>query len=332
MKNRIHLLDDFRDILRIRIPCRAELVRQVAEILNVERESVSRRLNGNVNFSVDEVGKLAKELDISLDSLLTKNKQLHWRRYILEKPSSATSLDEMAERIEQHLDRYDEIRAKKSEFGFLYTTPPIDLFISYPYLSKFMLFKWGHYYIDSSDFYDYVSWQTPERFTRIKVRFIKRPFDDGKIINIWDDAMIWTLCREIQNFYIMHTLLKEHVDYIRNEMHEMLSAHEAFVRKDTMGPENKLRYSFYISNIHIGLNCWYHMSDKEYMSYIHSNFIRTDISNNPEGCLAIRDWILSLRKISSLLSGTGQKERRIFYEEQHKIIDLLLRDRLMVRN
>lgn len=324
MKKKTYLLDDFRNILKERVPSRPDLVRRISEILNIEKESISRRLNGNVSFTVDELGKLAAEFDISIDSLLDKEHRRQWRRCILEQPLRETSLEPMAGRVEQFLDRYNEIGVENSEFGFLFTTLPINLFIGYPYLSRFILFKWGHYYIGSNDFYDYESWQTPERFLNIKERFAQRRFDDGKVICIWDDALIWMLCREIQHFHSMHILRRKHVDLIRDELHEMLSAHELSIRNDSETRGNNLDFQLYISNIHLGVNGWYHISEKGCMSFVHSNFIRTDISDNPETCMAIREWIISLRRISSLISGTGEKERYVFHKEQHKIVDLLL--------
>ena len=324
MKKRIHLLEDFRETLHRRIPSRPELVRQISEILNIEKEPASRRLNGNVSFSVDEVGKLADHLNISLDSLLHENDVYKWTRYSLEKPWNMDSLEPLTKMIEQYLNKYDEIGVADSEFGFLYSTLPINLYMGYPYLSKFILFKWGYYYVGLDEFYNYESFEIPERYREIRQRFAQRSFDDGKIINIWDEALIWTLCREIQNFHAMHILDTKHMILIKEELHEMLSMLETFIRKEADNPKSNLDLTIYISNIHIGINSWYHISDKGSMSYLRSNFVRTSISENREASLAVRDWIISLRKISSLITGSGQKERRLFFEEQHKIIDLLL--------
>lgn len=324
MKKRISLLDNFRQTLHKKVPSRPELVRQIAEILNIEKEPASRRLNGNVSFSVDEMGKLAGRLGISVDAMLAGDDKYKWTPYALEKPWSEPSLDTMAGMVEDFLDRYQAIGVEGSEFGFLYTTLPINLMAPYPNLRKFVLFKWGYYYVGSDEFYDYASFDTPERFTKIGDRFRQRAFTKGKIINIWDEALIWVLCREVQTFHTMHILGKKYVDLIREELHAMLTGLETYIRKEADNPANKLDITFYVSNIHIGVNSWYHLSDKGGMSHLFSNFARTNISDNLETCLAMREWIMSLRKISSLISGSGHKERRLFFEEQHKIVDLLL--------
>ncbi|MDL2320239.1 hypothetical protein LJC45_03800 [Alistipes sp. OttesenSCG-928-B03] len=324
MKKRISLLDEFRRKLQERIPSRPELVKEVARILNVEKEPVSRRLNGNVSFSVDETGRLAKAMGISLDSILTDGDKYKWTRYALEKPWSEGSLSPMAEMVEQFLDRYEEIGVEGSEFGFLFTTLPMNLMIHYPNLSKFVLFKWGYYYIGYDEFNDYDGFETPERFVRIRERFAERRFDGAKIINIWDEALVWILCREIQSFHAMHLIGREHVGQLKDELHAMLTGLETFIRKEADDPQSGLDISFYISNVHIGVNSWYHISDKACMSHLFSNFARTSISYNRESSLNMRDWIGSLRKISSLISGTGHRERRMFFESQHKIVDLLL--------
>lgn len=64
------LHDKFIEELHKRNSKRAELINQVSDILKLEKESVYRRMAGKVNFSIREMGILAKILNISLDSLL----------------------------------------------------------------------------------------------------------------------------------------------------------------------------------------------------------------------------------------------------------------------
>lgn len=324
MKKKITLLDDFRQVLQKRVPARPELVRQVAEILNIEKEPASRRLSGNVSFSVDEIGKLADGLGISLDALLTGGNKYRWTRYALEKPWSEGSLEPMAQMVDQFLDKFEQISETNSEFGFLFTYLPMNFFLDLPYLRKFILFKWGYYYVGSDEFFNYSAFETPERFLKIRERFKENRLTEGKVINIWDEALIWILCREIASFHAMHIIEREHVEFMRQELHTMLTGLETYIRTEADHPDSKLEVTFYTANIHIGVSSWYHISDKGCMSHLFSNFARTAISENRETCQAMREWILSLRKISSLISGSGQKERRIFFQEQHKIVDMLL--------
>ena len=64
------LHDIFIEELQNRGIKKADLVYLISDILKLEKESAYRRLAGKVNFSVREMGILAKALNISLDSLL----------------------------------------------------------------------------------------------------------------------------------------------------------------------------------------------------------------------------------------------------------------------
>ena len=84
--NTANLHKEFIKELNNRIPQRSELVSKISDILHIEREPVSRRLSEKVQFSVREMGVIARELEISLDSMLYQNTPYHWIPLILESP------------------------------------------------------------------------------------------------------------------------------------------------------------------------------------------------------------------------------------------------------
>lgn len=72
---RINLHDEFIAALHEKVPKRSELVIRISDLLCIEKESASRRLNGRVSFSIREMGILASELGISIDGLLRKGRE-----------------------------------------------------------------------------------------------------------------------------------------------------------------------------------------------------------------------------------------------------------------
>jgi len=41
-------------------------------------------------------------------------------------------------------------------------------------------------------------------------------------------------------------------------------------------------------------------------------------------CIKIREWINSMKKLCTLISDSGIRERRMFFNDQHEVVDKLL--------
>lgn len=324
MKNKTSLLESFRNTLRDRIPSRPKLVKTVADILNIEKEPVSRRLNGDVSFSVDEVGKLAKNLHISIDSLLSREDTKQWLPYRLEQPWEFNSIEDLMTMYREYLEVGEEIGFENAEFGYIFSVLPVSLYINYPHLTKLALFRWGHYHVGSEEFYNYEKWEIPEKLSELLDRIKHRPIREASLTYIWDESLIWILCREIQSLYQMHAIDKASMALIAGDLHQLLTDLETKIKSGGRLPDTNNSLSVYITNTHVGANGWYHISDKGCLSLVQANFIHSRLLKNSESCEIIRTWIDSLKKISTLISGSGQKERLLFFGEQRKIVDTLL--------
>ena len=84
--------------------------------------------------------------------------------------------------------------------------------------------------------------------------------------------------------------------------------------------EEDSSFELYISNIKIGVSCIYYESPAD--SYINYSlpFARTSIQENTNAYGKVYQWINSIKKISTLISGSGAINRRIFFDEQHMCV------------
>lgn len=313
--------EEFIAALHARIPHRPDLVREIARILKIEKEPASRRLNNNVNFSIDEIAALAKELDISLDPLLHRGSHTLCIPHVFEQPWSETSMDSLAEMIESHNSRTWQIGSDSSDFGMVAGSLPLEFMMAHDVLIKYFLFKWGYFFIGSGDFNNYQSWQIPDRFHRMKERFRDCP-PRGKMMYIWDDSLIWALARELEYLHVIHVIDDQSKEEIRQELHRMLTGLEVWVRG--LNDDGQFQVSFYISSVQIGADSWFLMSERGSAAFFETHFTRTNVVSDKESCHEIREWVNSLRKISYMVSGSGEKQRKLFFEEQHYIVNLLL--------
>lgn len=323
--SREDLHDAFIGELSRKVPRRADLVNQIADILKLEKESVYRRMAGKVNFSVRETGILAQALNISLDNLLDRDRKVQWLPFVLTSPMQHRSMDSFCDMIDRDLEKIREInRDEPGETGNVYNSLPMEFFISSPLLMKFMFFKWGNYFVRSEEFNDFSAWQMPERLAVIPAKY-GEIYKFREAFHIWDSSLIWALCREIVNFYRMHVITEAEKREIRHELKELLSRIEQGLNGTYVSnvpfPE---ALDFYVSSINVGFTGSYYASGNRQLALLQTNFSFSLIENSEETFRQIKEWMRSLCNISTLLSRSGRIERRLFFENQHKIIDQLL--------
>jgi len=319
--NRTEFADKFILALHTRSSKRSDLVREVAEILRIEPEPASRRLNGNVNFSINEMGILAKTLDISLDGIMSEESNMLEIHSILESPWRHLTMDPLADLMERHLDISERICCTPYEYGTVIDSLPFMFIAGYPNLVKLFLFRWGHLFVGSEEFNDYASWDIPRRFLTIKERFINLEDSNKNLFCIWDEMLIYSQINEINYLYSVNVLDDESKERIKADLHAMLGRIEHELKNSDGELPGNPGITFYISNLQLGANCWYAASDKGQASFFYTHFTRSKISQNACCCKTIKKWFCSLKRMSTLISGSGHRERRAFFKKQHDLID-----------
>lgn len=325
--NKKNLHDIFVEELYKRGSKKSDLINQISDILKLEKESIYRRMAGKVNFSVCEMGILAKAMNISLDSLLyNEYNNLQWLPFILESPLKLHSMDSLCDMIDFTLKRIENInRDEPGETGYIYNSLPLELFMYSPLMMKFMFFKWGNYFIKSEEFNHFSEWQLPYRLSTI-IEKHEEAYNFKEAFYIWDNSLIWTLTKEIDNFHRMHIITTQEKDDIKNELKDILSVLEKTLN-GTCVPKVPLasESAFYVSSINLGFTSSYYISGVKHFATLQTNFSFSVIENSKESFEKIKEWIKSFCNISTLLSKSGRIERRLFFDTQYNIINNVLK-------
>ena len=316
--------DEFIDELYKKVPKRADLINLISDILKLEKESIYRRLAGKVNFTVREVGILAKALQISLDNIIYRDREVQWIPIVLESPNMLDSMDGLCARIDMNLKKIEKITSdERCKAGAVHNSLPLEFYATSPLMLKFMFFKWGNYFVKSEEFTKFSDWELPAELSTIEER-CRQIYKFQDIFYIWDSSLVTTLVREIENFYWMNAITGEEKEAIKNELKTILIKIEQTLNGtyDPILPDVS-KMTFYVSSISVGFMSGYIASPEQYFATFHTNFSFSVIEAE-EGFIRIKEWIKSLRDISTLLSKSGKIERRQFFETQHKIIDQTL--------
>ncbi|MDL2308718.1 hypothetical protein LJC53_03935 [Bacteroidales bacterium OttesenSCG-928-C03] len=322
--NRTNLHDEFIKGLHERFPNRKQLVETISDILRIEREPASRRLSGKVQFSVQEMGIIASELDIAIDSLLHKNQEFVTMPIALKSPMNIKSMDNICDTIERTIGRANSIVQAGCEFGTIFHLLPFQLYVSHPYLMKFMFFKWGHNLIGTDEFSDFGKWKIPERLLSFEDKINSFYENIEHPLFIWDNSLMWELAREIEYLYKMRVISTEDMKNIKSDLKAMLDQLEKSLKGNCLPNQKNRNLSFYVSHINVGLTSFYISSETSRISHLHTSFSASMLNENLETFTAIKDWVDSFKSISVLISGSGSLERRLFFKRQLQIIDFFL--------
>lgn len=320
----VSFLDNFIDVLSQKIDKRSQLVSFISEALNIERDSASRRLNQKVAFSVEEVSILSVKLGISLDSMLIGAKE-HFRSppFSVHAPMRLQSIDILATKIESDLQILDNMCNEPAEFGFIFIYPPIEFFIPYKNLLKFTYFKWGYYHTNSLDFHNYSMWKIPQNLLRLNDKIVNIYNKWEKILYIWDISAIWSFVKDVTYFHSIGFLNANETETIKNELDDMLYGMEKMIIGADSDSTQSRNIEMYVSSVHMGANFSYYISKKLFYNTFHTYFAGTNYNDDYQTTVQLRDWMNSMKKVCSLISGSGARERKLFFNEQHEIVDTI---------
>lgn len=314
------MLENFIKSLENRIPNKHELISVVSDTLRIERDSASRRLNSKVQFTVRELGLLASKLRISVDGLINEaDDNIINIPLRLNKPRSLTSMGALANNIELFGQLYEDIGDNPIETGYIFDSIPMEFYMPYTHLEKFMYYMWMHYSVKAEEIRSFGSWELPERIFE-STRNLKKhyPLYDS-IFYVWDNSVIWNLANDLMYFYNIRLLTAAEVQLVRQDIYDMLSDLEEAaqgIKKDYM-PSDKV--DIYVSSIHFGITLKYNISPTVHWAYFKTFFTEAVFSDD-ESVRKMHEWMISMRNVSTLVSGSGEKERRGFFDTQRRII------------
>jgi len=323
MKNE-GLNDLFIKELQERFNRNADLINYLVEILNIEREAAYRRVTGKVCCSANEMGKICRELNISLDGLLFADKDFNSLPVTLEKPITYLSIDSICDKIDDCIGmlKYMTLSStSRVEYGCLSHRMPYEFIYHSPLMWKFFCFMLGHTFVRSENFNHFSSWQVPARLAAIPLSY-PDIFRFGSCLYIWDSNIVWNFCKDLNLLQDMLVITDNEKEAIKDELRMILSNIEHTLN-GTRTPEINLpeEAEFYVAQNNIGSTSIYCGSDESNYSSVETNYSYTVTKNNPRVFSGVREWMHSFKPICMLISGSGRTARRIFFESQYRIIE-----------
>ena len=301
-------------------PENTNISRFLSDILPITKEAIYRRLRGEVSFTFFEIYLIAQKLGVSLDYLAkSATKEIINFELILQQfQATDKNSSKIANKFEDILGKILKDSSSRFELSHnLFPQVPAHMFY---HLSKYNSFKWIH----KNNALQPVPFKKIEYTREIFEMHKKNNMGTMEIKDtsyIWDYAVVEMLVREIKYFADINLLDDDDVFILKDELHEFLDYVENFTIQGTFPTGNKV--DIYISSVN---------SDAAY-SYMESACFRICmigvfdlqyiISTDSMAFDIVKGKITSLKKGSTLISGSNEIYRISFFEKQREFVNTL---------
>lgn len=312
----------FINLLRNKISDDKKIATILSEILDVQKESVYRRLRNEVVFTFSEITQISHSLSISLDHIVGMEDDYY--PYILKSVNNK----EIRKDIYSVLNEYSDwakrlVKEEKNKFSIVTSTIPIAFSFSHEYLMKWVLYNWDYrrYYqtgplkrFDNIDFDPYIFDLSRDVATTFK-GIAQSDF-------ILDKTFLQDLISDIITFRIFKCIGEEDVKKIKNELILFLDYLETIAIEGCY-LESGNKVSIYISEIKPRSGFGYARAENYNISFIKLFTFDSIISFSKKCFSDTCNWVKSYERASTLISVSSELNRTTFFEEQRRILDNL---------
>lgn len=318
MKSEI-LHDKLITEIRRKLPPGANMAATLSEILSVGKEAVYRRLRGEVPFSFTEVAQIAEKLGISLNEVVESGIsdgalfRLHDIRFLSPREYDYKHYHNCVKKLK-------EIESDpKSELGSSSNTLPQHQLIPYRTLARFCRFKWQYQHCFNEAVVPFNETEIPERLEAIEKEYVHGINSIKTVTYIWDRMIFEYMVNDIKYFMRVQLIREEDVRKLKEELYALIDDIEDIAVRGTNALGNKVH--IYVANTNFETTYTYAESSAGKLSLLRVFTLNTATSTDGQIFDCLKKWILSLRRLSILISECGEMQRVQFFRRQRELVD-----------
>lgn len=309
----------FLDQIKRKLKPNQTLADELAEILNISRDSAYRRIRGETVLSLDEAKLLCLRYGISLDNLITGTGDMVSFHYRVVDTKNFT----FEQWLTSILANLQTLR-KFPERQLIYFAKDIPVFYYFnsPLLGPFKMFFWMSSVLRNESLKG-VKFSPDMVSSSIKASGEKvyRLYSESPRIEIWSDETLNVTLRQIEFYHECGFLAEQ--GYAAQLCDEYLNLVRAIREWATLGYKEKPEYRFnlYKNDLLIADNTiFFRMGDKR-MTFIPCNTMNILTTSDDSFCKKTEDYLLNLTSKSILISTSGEKDRNKFFNQmENKIL------------
>jgi hypothetical protein len=315
-----HFYDNFLKALEERYPRKLDLVNALMDILNLEKESIYRRLRKDVYFTAEETMRIAGTWNISLDNIISvnpdKTRPFHFN--MIEYVGSREADYRLLESYNRELELIG--RDPDAKMIEVLNSMPHSLYCLSEDLTRFFTMKWLYKYGMSEEIAPFSEIPITERMRELDMEYVKRIHNISEVHAIHDDYFIKHLVDEILYFHSIGMVTKDEVTLLKKELLMIIEYMEE-VTVNGYFPDTKNKLFFYLS--HTWLSTEYILFESKYSTRSFVRILeRSSIASNDKKVFdRFMNMVQATKRSSVLMSGSNTLQRVEFFAKQKNMID-----------
>ena len=318
-KNQVALFN----LIEKEIPASSTLVDAVSDFLGVGHAATYRRIRGDKPVSLEETIKLCKHFNISIDSLanITVGSKYFLCGFAPFDFNDINNYLAFAQGMSAEIENMRLMPEK--EILLSAVDIPVFYFLAYNELTYFNLYTWNknicNYPANFEDFFkEAYSGELAESFKKLVSNYQFIPSTE-----IWTDNTINSTLKMLDyHFEMGHFNDKKTPLLICEQLLVLMDTLYDCVKTGSKAP--KVPFKFYVSDIDIGNSFLIFKKGKLSHTLIRLYTINGLSISDELFCKETENWLHSLIKKASLISGASEKERHKFFETQKQKIENLI--------
>jgi hypothetical protein len=313
--------DEFMSVLQKKISHKATLVNTITELLDIDKDAVYRRLRGKVDFSFTEMATIARSLGISLDRIAgIENDQSRPAQVNISRQVNPTEVD--YEMFEGHVHMLKSIKDEPdTKILEAANILPHYLYQDYEYLTRYYMFRWNQ----ASNFVNALPYHEitiPDRLRVLQKETCVYARHISSTLYVLNYLVFQHLVTNIQYFAKIRLINEEEVSLIKNDLMMFLDNIENVAVKGKH-EETGNEVSIFISDIATDADYSCLKTKNIHLTLLRAFILNATVTFDIKVFDAATAWIRSLQRMSTLISGSGEKFRAMFFEEQRKIVQTI---------
>ncbi|MDR1200037.1 MAG: hypothetical protein LBL58_00200 [Tannerellaceae bacterium] len=314
-----HLNNIIVDTIIKNIPDYQNPVEYIMDILDLGKDSIYRRVNGKIPFTFEELVKLSKRLNFSLDVIVKDedNKEAKIMGEFEKFSPNDLLINKLLSFYNLKNSFIDDINLFKSisSFNKVY----IFLIPKYENLFKYYYYRWIYQIDDLSILFSFSELKVPAELTELRKKLSQVMYLNNESSLIMCPNALSNTVRDIQYFYKRELITKDELMLLKDELLDMMRNFESILK--TGRNEYNSLVNIFVSTVNIDSSILYieHKETKMVINWY--NQICPIIEYDLGKILEYKVWLDSLKKFSILISKSNYEYTAIFMKKQIKTIE-----------
>ncbi|MCL1938371.1 MAG: hypothetical protein FWF52_08265 [Candidatus Azobacteroides sp.] len=310
------------------IPKSIKPVAFLMDSLQLSRESVYRRIRGEIPFSIGEVAQLSLTLGFSLDEIMGGSRKGRAFFDLLsgKKAESPEAFQTMLQKYHEYIENYTAAEDGKSIMALNRLPPP--LFAFFNYLFKFEYCKWLHQNEEncSKQLFSDVAVSDELFALQESIQFSFKKMNNLSLI--FDPNVFSSITRDIQYFFQRKLIKCHELELLKEELYQLIDFFEEIAKTGTL--EYGTKINIYLSPLYINANTCYVETNLSAESIFWVFPANPMFVSHAEVCATHKKWLLSLQRQAVLITLSNEILQSEFFDKQRRYVETHLGEAVSV--